>query len=100
MSRVRGATMAPTGKRSLEWTILELLEARGEGKTICPSEVARQVAGSESRSRWEPLMEPVREAARALVAAGEIDVTQHGEAVEMDAVKGPIRLRRRANVHS
>ncbi len=39
--------------------ILQLLETRGEGKTICPSEVARTLAG-DARSDWEPLIEPVR----------------------------------------
>ena len=37
----------------------------------------------------------VRDAARAMVADGELDVTQKGEVVDLDAAKGPIRLRRR-----
>ena len=33
----------------LEAAILELLEERGEGKTICPSEAAKRVGGTAAR---------------------------------------------------
>jgi hypothetical protein len=39
-------------------------------------------------------MEPAREAARRLVAAGEIVITQHGIVVDGGKAKGPIRLRK------
>jgi hypothetical protein len=77
----------------LKRTIRNLLAQRGEGKTICPSEVARAAAGSEARAQWEPLMEPVREAAAAMAEGGEIVVTQRGHAVDARTAKGPIRLR-------
>ena len=35
----------------------------------------------------------VRDAARALVAAGRIEVTQSGEPVDLDSARGAIRLR-------
>jgi hypothetical protein len=79
----------------LEEQILQLLHARGAGKTICPSEAARAVAGKEERSAWEPLMEPARAAARRLVAKGVIDITQAGHVVDASTAKGPIRLRLR-----
>ena len=79
----------------LEQTILQLLEVRGAGKTICPSEAARAVAGSEERSAWEPLMKPARAAARRLVAQGRLVITQGGHAVNASTAKGPIRLRLR-----
>lgn len=72
--------------------ILRLLRERGDGKTICPSEVARAVAGDDE-AKWRPLMEPVREAAACLVAAGKIVVTQKGKVVDMKSVKGAVRLR-------
>ncbi len=78
----------------LKAAILQLLEERGPGKTICPSEAARTVANSNDRDAWEPLMEPAREAARRLVAAGEIVITQHGIVVDGGKAKGPIRLRK------
>ena len=39
-------------------------------------------------------MEPAREAARRLVAAGQVEVTQGGKVVDPSGVKGPIRIRR------
>jgi len=79
----------------LEAVILRLLGQRGAGKTICPSEVARTVAGSEARSAWEPLMEPTRQAAAHLVAEGRLLITQHGRVVDGSTAKGPVRLRLR-----
>jgi hypothetical protein len=81
-------------EQALKKTILRLLAERDPGKTICPSEVARDVAGDD-RSAWEPLMDPVRSAAQALVAQGEIDITQGGHVVDGATAKGPIRLRLR-----
>jgi hypothetical protein len=40
-------------------------------------------------------MEPARAAARRLVAAGRIVVTQHGKIVDAATAKGPIRLKLR-----
>ena len=75
----------------LEQTTLALLDQRRPGATICPSEVARALGGRA----WRELMEPARAAARRLVAAGQIEITQGGEVVDAAVVKGPIRLRRR-----
>lgn len=82
-------------ERALELSILQLLRQRGAGKTICPSEAARAVAGSDDRDAWEPLMEPARAAARRLVASGSIEVTQGGHVVDASTAKGPIRLKLR-----
>jgi hypothetical protein len=70
-------------------SILELLDARGPEKTICPSEVARALAGDAD---FRPYMDTVREAAAKLADAGRIEVTQKGEPVRIGEVKGPIRL--------
>jgi hypothetical protein len=72
-------------------TILALLEQRDPGKTICPSDAARALAGD----RFRPLMAPVRDAAAVLVDEGVIDVTQRGEPVDPRTARGPIRLRLR-----
>ena len=82
--------MAGSADAVLEATILSLLDQRAEGATICPSEVARALGGDD----WRPLMEPVRAAARRLVAGGEIAITQGGEVVDGADARGPIRLRR------
>lgn len=71
--------------------ILDLLDQRAPGKTICPSEAARSLAGDEFRDH----MDDVRDAAWELAGEGVIEVTQHGEPVAREDVRGPIRLRRR-----
>ena len=74
----------------LEQSILAMLATRASTSTICPSDVARQVAPDD----WRPLMEPVRQAAQRLVDRGEVEITQKGEIVDLATVKGPIRIRR------
>ena len=73
-----------------EDAILSLLARRDPGKTICPSEAARALGGDDG---FRPYMDTVRDAARDLVARGELEVTQKGEVVDLDAARGPIRLR-------
>ena len=75
----------------LEAAVLDLLHQRAGGASICPSEVARARADDEA---WRALMEPVREAARRLVAKGEVEITQKGAVVDPSTAKGPIRIRR------
>jgi hypothetical protein len=75
----------------LEQRILTMLASRKPTSTICPSDVARDVAPDD----WRPLMDPVRAAASRLVEAGQVEITQHGEVVDLDTVKGPIRIRRK-----
>jgi len=76
--------------------ILDLLDRREPGRTICPSDVARAVAGeSADGAEWRALMDPVRAAAGGLVADGKVEVTQRGEVVDLATARGPIRIRRR-----
>ncbi|HZH14818.1 MAG TPA: DUF2256 and DUF3253 domain-containing protein [Archangium sp.] len=75
----------------LEQLILDVLATRAREATVCPSEVAR-AAGEEG---WRERMEPVREAARRLVARGELDILQGGRVVDPSTARGPIRLRLR-----
>lgn len=77
---------------ALEEAVISLLSARAGGATICPSEAARAV-GQARGEAWEPLMEPARRAARRLVVAGRIVITQAGRVVDPSTAKGPIRLR-------
>lgn len=77
----------------LEAAIRALLAQRAGHQTICPSEAARAVGDDEDG--WRALMEPARQAARRLVAAGVIDIVQAGVVVDGDTARGPIRLRRR-----
>lgn len=73
-----------------EEAILTLLRSRDPGKTICPSEAARMIAGAED---FRPHMAPVRDAARGLVAERRLEATQGGRVVDLDSARGPIRLR-------
>lgn len=75
--------------RQLEQTIRALLAQRAATSTICPSDAARAVSPDD----WRDLMEPARRAARRLVAAGEVDITQAGHVVDPSTAKGPIRVR-------
>lgn len=81
----------PPEQARLRAVILELLERRGPGKTICPSDAARALVGKDFR----PLMDIARAAAAELVADGEIEVTQRGKVVDIEQARGPIRLRSR-----
>ena len=76
----------------LEDTIVDLLSQRPAGASICPSEAARIVGGSED-DQWRPLMEPTRRAARRLVDRGLVEITQGGRPVDPSSAKGPIRIR-------
>lgn len=67
--------------------ILDRIAARGQGRTICPSEVARALAAD-----WRPLMPDVRDAAAVLVAEGRIVATQRRRPVDPRTARGPIRL--------
>lgn len=77
--------------QALETAIRDLLAQRAETATICPSDAARAVGTADT---WRDLMEPARQAAARLVAAGEVVITQGGEVVDLATVKGPIRIRR------
>ncbi|MCR6032294.1 DUF3253 domain-containing protein [Nocardioides sp. zg-579] len=80
----------------LERTILDLLAQREEGRTICPSDAARAVWSGPETEGWRDLMEPARQAAQRLVEAGEVEVTQRGEVVDLPTARGPVRIRRAA----
>jgi hypothetical protein len=75
--------------------VLELLIARGPGRSICPSEAARMLA-MRTGAHWQDLMRPVRTVAAAMAEAGSIEVLQHEAVVDIGDVRGPVRLRLRA----
>lgn len=104
--RQRGTTDA-----LIEARILALLAGRPRTASICPSEVARDIAGrtgveelpgalrpsgpqaSTDPESWRALLEPVRSGARRLVARGALEITQGGRVVDPSRARGPIRLR-------
>lgn len=80
------------GQSKIRRSILELLDKRGEGKTICPSEIARSIWPGE----WRKHMSEVRQQAERMVDHGELSVLQRGKQVTIAGAKGPIRLAKRA----
>lgn len=72
--------------------ILAQTAARGSDKSICPSEVARALAGGDD-GPWRALMTPIRETAIALQRDGRIDILRKGKPVPPEDVRGVIRLR-------
>lgn len=74
---------------SIKNTILDMAAARGEDKTICPSEVARAMFGSD----WRKEMQAVRDAAFDLARENQVIVMQKGKKVERENLKGPVRIK-------
>jgi hypothetical protein len=78
--------------------ILRHVQARGPGKSICPSEVARAYAEQRRKPTdppdlWRSYMNPVRQQAKALARQGHIAILRKGRAVDPHApIKGVIRL--------
>lgn len=85
--------MTEPNEATITAEILRQTAERGPAKSICPSEVARALAGGDD-GPWRPLMTPVREAAMALLKAGEIEILRKGKPVPPEQVRGVIRLRR------
>ena len=81
----------PTGDAIRE-EILRQTAARGPDRSICPSEVARALAGGEE-GPWRPLMGPVRRAAAELARAGRVEILRKGKPVPPEAMRGVVRLR-------
>ena len=71
--------------------ILRLVHERGAGKTVCPSEVARSIAGSDEKV-WRLLMTPIRHAAIALSDEGRVVIKRKGRPVAPAELKGIYRL--------
>jgi len=80
-------------RTELTETILSLCAERGAEKSICPSEVARALAGNDEKL-WRLLMHPIRDTALALAQEGRITILRKGRPVDPTEVpKGVIRLR-------
>tara|TARA_B100000678_G_scaffold157477_1_gene131480 strand:- start:327 stop:584 length:258 start_codon:yes stop_codon:yes gene_type:complete len=73
--------------RALE-TVLALLDRRGPGKTICPSEAARALAGESGE--WRAHMDAVHMAVDRLADEGRVALSWKGEALYKR--DGPYRI--------
>ncbi|WP_421786067.1 DUF3253 domain-containing protein [Hyphobacterium sp.] len=77
---------------TVDAAILRLAEARGPGKSICPSEAARELDPENWRSR----LSAVREGAVRLALGGRVDILRKGKAVDPTDFKGVYRIAIRA----
>ena len=87
-----GGDPGPVTDASIEAQLFALLDRRRDGATICPSEVARALAGVDGV--WRELMPRVRQVAQRLADEGRLRVTRGGEPVDATAKGGPVRLGR------
>lgn len=71
--------------------IMEMTLERGGSKTVCPSEVARAIAGSNEKD-WRLLMAPIRSAAVALANEGRVLIRRKGRIVDPDDFRGIYRI--------
>lgn len=75
--------------------VMSLLEERGAGKTICPSDVARRLASDEDN--WRVQMPNVHAAVDELLAAGAIAISWKG--VRKERRSGAYRIERGRPFH-
>ena len=59
-----------------EQAILDMLAARGEHKSICPTDAAKALAGNPPDESWRRSLAPVKLAAQRLARAGQIEILQ------------------------
>lgn len=81
----------PPSDGTISKAIVALATERGADKTICPSEVARHVAGHEE-AQWRLLMPSIRRLATDLVADGKIEIKKGGKVVDPERLKGIYRI--------
>lgn len=72
-------------------SIFKLLAERGAGKTICPSEAARDIAGKDEK-KWRLLMKPIKQVAIALALENQLQLKRKGKPADPHALKGIYRL--------
>jgi hypothetical protein len=70
-------------------TILFIANQRGPEKSTCPSEIARKLFPDD----WRKHMKDVVDVAIDLHNQGKVVITQKGIPVDVDHIKGPIRIK-------
>lgn len=71
-----------------ERAVLAMLDERGAGKTLCPSEVARDLAGPDGD--WRGCMDMAHAAVDVLADTGRIDLRWKGK--RLPRRDGPYRI--------
>lgn len=75
----------------IEERLLALLAARGPGKTLGPTDVARAIGGDHPDG-WGPLMQPIRRVAVRLMQQGRVVLLRKGRPVDPDDFRGVYRI--------
>jgi len=75
----------------IEACLLALAAERGPAKSFCPSDAARQLAGSHP-DHWGPLMQPIRRIAVRLATEGRLVILRKGKPADPHDFKGVYRL--------
>ena len=76
-------------KQIITEQILKVAAQRGADKSTCPSEIARMLYPDN----WRKHMGMVMEVAIGLSIDGKILITQKGKAVDVEKIKGPVRIK-------
>lgn len=80
-----------TQRSTIRETIEAMVAERGVGKTVCPSEVARAIAGQDEKA-WRLLMAPIRAEAVTMAGEGRLTIRRKGRVVDPSDFKGIYRL--------
>jgi hypothetical protein len=72
----------------IENAVLTLAELRGPGKSVCPSEAAREAFPED----WQRRMRHVRAAAVHLARKGQVVILRKGKPVDPETFKGVYRI--------
>jgi len=70
-------------------TILSVATQRGADKSTCPSEIARMLFPND----WRKHMKDVVDVAIDLHNQGVVAITQKGIPIDVNHIKGPIRIK-------
>lgn len=86
----RDRLMPPINEEIAEAITTMALE-RGTEKSLCPSEVARHLAGEDEKA-WRAMMKPIRTEAVRLALEGQLAITRKGKEVDPSDFKGIYRI--------
>lgn len=85
--------MPMENQNQIEAVILQLLQERGVGKSICPSEAARRMAELAGHpERWRAWLNRTRATGIAMAKRGGVVMLQSGRRIDPDTARGAIRL--------
>jgi len=76
-------------RSAIAQSIITMAAERGADKSICPSDVARNLFAPN----WRKYMDEVRAVAIELQQQGKVVITQKNKPIDINNIKGPIRIK-------